>query len=284
MPKNRLFSSISTLKVKGKLIDLSTPAVMGILNVTPDSFYEGSRANSVNQVITRAIKMIEEGVDIIDIGGFSSRPGARTIDEEEEINRIVKPIAALRNQFPDIIISLDTFRASVARAGLNAGAEMINDITAGAGDPRMIDLIAKEKVPYLIMHMRGSATEMMAHTNYKNLIKEILDFFHVKLSLLKSKGIFDVIIDPGFGFSKTLDQNYELLNNLQYFNRIGAPMLVGLSRKSMIYKFLNTQPEDALTGTNILNFAALQKGARILRVHDVKEDNETIKLYKKLTN
>jgi len=284
VPKNRLFSSISTLKVKGKLLDLSTPAVMGILNVTPDSFYEGSRVNSISQVITRATKMIEEGVDIIDIGGFSSRPGARAISEEQEINRIVKPITAIRNQFPDVIISLDTFRSTVARAGLNTGAEIINDITAGAGDSLMIDLIAKEKVPYLIMHMRGSATEMMEHTNYKNLVKEILDFFQAKLSLLKSKGIYDVIIDPGFGFSKTLDQNYELLNKLQYFNRIEVPMLVGLSRKSMIYKFLNTQPENALTGTNILNFAALQKGARILRVHDVKEASETIKLYKKLTN
>ena len=284
MPKNRLFSSISTLKVKGKLINLSTPAVMGILNVTPDSFYEGSRVGSVDQVLTRAAKMIDEGVDIIDIGGFSSRPGAKAIDEKEEIARIVKPIEAIKNQFPDIIISLDTFRSGVARAGIDAGAQMINDISAGNGDPQMIDLIAKAKVPYIIMHMRGDATKMMEDTNYTHLVKEVLDFFQLKLNLLNSRGIFEVIIDPGFGFSKTMDQNYELLNNLQYFNRIGAPLLVGLSRKSMIYKFLNIQPEDALTGTNILNFAALQKGAGILRVHDVKETKETIKLYKRLTN
>ena len=284
MPKNSLFSSKSTLNVQGKLIDLSSPTVMGILNITPDSFYKGSRVNTDSDILKLAEKMLEEGADFLDIGGFSSRPGAEQVDEKEESDRVVKAILAIKKEFPKSILSLDTFRAGVAQAGIDSGVEIINDISAGNADPEMLGIIAKEKVTYIIMHMRGYVTGMMENTQYNNLVKEVVDYFHQKINMLNSLGIHEVVIDPGFGFSKSLDQNYEILNNLQYFNVIEAPLLVGLSRKSMIYKFLNTQPEDALIGTNVLNFAALQKGARILRVHDVKEAKETIELFKKLTN
>jgi dihydropteroate synthase len=256
---------------------------MGILNITPDSFYEGSRVLAIKDILKAAEKMLKEGADFLDIGGFSSRPGAAAVTEQEEIDRVVRPITAIKKEFPEAILSLDTFRAGVAQAGIDCGAGIINDISAGNADPNMYKLIAKEKVTYIIMHMRGYVTGMMENTKYKNLVKEVMDYFHQKINMLNSMGIYEVVIDPGFGFSKSLDQNYEILNNLQYFNMTESPLLVGLSRKSMIYKFLKMQPEEALVGTNVLNFVALQKGARILRVHDVKEAKETIQLFKKLS-
>ena len=263
---------------------MSSPIVMGILNVTPDSFYKASRVFSLPSILEKASQLIEEGAHILDIGGFSSRPGAADVSIKEEIRRVIEPISAIKKSFPDIPISLDTFRSEVAQAGLDVGADIINDISGGQGDKHMYKIVGKAKAAYILMHMRGYATDMMANTVYDNMLSEITSYFQNRIEALTAAGVNEIIIDPGFGFSKTLDQNYELLNNLQYFNMIAAPVLVGLSRKSMVYKFLNTEPENALIGTNVLNFAALQKGARILRVHDVKEATETIKLYNKLTN
>lgn len=271
----------SSINIQGKLFDLTDPVVMGIINLTPDSFYADSRAETTTLALSSASKMLEEGAKILDIGGFSTRPGAGEVSPEEERHRVISVLEAIKKEFPEAIISVDTFRSVIAREAIEAGADIINDITAGA-DEKMLELIAAKRTPYIMMHMRGPVTSMMENTAYNNLLSEMTLYFSRKVAKLKELGVVDIIIDPGFGFSKTLDQNYEILKNLAYFEAIGLPVLVGISRKSMIYKFLEISPEDALIGTSVLHYDALQKGARILRVHDVKEAVETIKLHKKI--
>ncbi len=253
------------------------------MNLTPDSFYAGSRLKlNKEEVLGRAQQMITDGADILDIGGYSSRPGAANISIEEEIQRIEDPIHWISEEFPEIIISVDTFRSEVARRGIEAGAHMVNDISGGSLDPNMYETISELSVPYIIMHMQGTPQNMQGKTDYENILREILNYFSEKLHIIREFGIKDVIIDPGFGFAKTLEQNYFLLKNLELFDMINLPILVGLSRKSMIYKLLKVEPSEALNGTTALNMVALMKGANILRVHDVKEANETRKLFKQL--
>ena len=257
---------------------------MGILNVTPDSFYASSRTLTEKSIIEKAEQMLIEGAKILDIGAFSTRPGAIDISTKDEISRLSGVVKTINAKFPNAIISVDTFRAQVAEVVLNEGAHIINDITAGDGDTNMADVIVKYKATYIIMHMQGTPTTMIKNTNYNNLLTDVIDFFQQKIIILRKKGINDIIIDPGFGFSKTLDQNYEIVKKLDYFNVLNYPMLVGFSRKSMIYKYLDCEPEQALNGTTVLNTLALQKGARILRVHDVKEAMETVAIYRKAEN
>jgi dihydropteroate synthase len=280
--QSKLFSSNKTLNVQGKLIDLSTPKVMGILNVTPDSFYEDSRVTEPLAILKQVEKMITEGADFIDVGGYSSRPNAADVSEEEELHRILPVIQSICKEFPNTIISIDTFRSEVAKQAVMNGASMINDISAGELDAKMMDAVAALQVPYIAMHMRGTPQTMTQLTTYENLIKDITDCFHKKIHQLHHLGVKDIIIDPGFGFAKTVDQNFELLSHLDYLQILGKPMLVGLSRKSMIWRTLNTTPDHALNGTTALHTIALLKGASILRVHDVKEAVETIKLVQKL--
>ncbi len=280
--QNKTFYSNKTLNVRGKVIDLSTPRVMGILNVTPDSFYDGSRFAHEKTVLTHVEKMLSEGATIIDVGGASSRPGAAVVGVKDEAERVVPAIHAILAEFPNTIISVDTVHAIVAQMALDAGASMVNDISGGDQDNKMFDVLAAADVPYVIMHMRGTPQTMNKLTEYNNLIKDIADYFHNKLSRLRGSGIKDVIVDPGFGFAKTVEQNFTMLQNLDYFNILGVPMMVGLSRKSMIWRTLKTTPEEALNGTTVLNTAALLKGASILRVHDVKAAVECIQLTRKI--
>ena len=281
MTKLKQISTKTTLNIRGTLVNIEKPVVMGIINLTPDSFYKNSRAESMAAIIEKAGQMLEEGATFLDIGAFSTRPGALEVSAEEELARLLPALTELTNQFPGAHISVDTFRASVAAKAIDAGAALINDITAGS-DPAMFDLIKDAQLPYIIMHMRGAVTRMMENTKYDNLLFEIREYFQEKLRALGELDITNIIIDPGLGFSKTLDQNYEILKNLAYFEVLDVPLLVGVSRKSMIYNLLETTPEEALIGTSVANFAALEKGARILRVHDVKAAIETIKIYNKL--
>ena len=283
MTKLNQISAKTTLNIRGSLVNIEKPVVMGIINLTPDSFYKNSRAESFKAIISQASLMLEEGATFLDLGAFSTRPGAQEVTEEEELERLLPAVKEIIKHFPQAHISVDTFRAAVAGKALDAGAAIINDITAGS-DPAMFNLIKDWQVPYIIMHMRGPVTQMMKNLAYDNLLLEIQEYFQEKLFRLRKLGIKDIIIDPGLGFSKTLDQNYEILKNLAYFEALDAPLLIGVSRKSMIYNLLETTPEEALNGTSIVNFAALEKGARILRVHDVKEAVETIKIYNKLIN
>jgi dihydropteroate synthase len=276
--QNTAFSTNKTLNIGGKLIDLSRPKVMGILNVTPDSFYDGGRFMGERDIILQAEKMLLHGATFIDVGGYSSRPGASEISVEDELGRSVSAIKILRRNFSEAIITIDTFRSEVAQAAVEAGAAMVNDISGGELDPKMFDVIAQLKVPYVVMHMRGTPKTMTQQTDYENLLKDIIDYFHSKLHTLNTRDVHDVIIDPGFGFAKTREQNFELLNHLNYLNVLGRPMLVGLSRKSMVWKTLNITPDEALNGTTSLNTIALLKGVSILRVHDVKEAIEVIEL------
>lgn len=252
---------------------------MGILNITPDSFYAGSRHTTETAILIQAEKMLQDGADILDIGGYSTRPGAEEIPESEELNRSVKAIQLILKTFPEALISIDTFRSSVAAAAVDAGACLVNDISGGELDAAMFDTVARLNVPYILMHMRGTPATMAQLTDYDNLVKDVYDYFHRKIYQLHQRGIKDIIIDPGFGFAKTREQNAELLNELEGFTIFGKPVLVGLSRKSMIWKTLNTNPEGALNGTTCLNTIALMKGARLLRVHDVKEAKEVVELY-----
>lgn len=277
--KDTVFSENFSINLKGKLVDVSTCKIMGILNVTPDSFYEGSRFFTPDAIIQQAEKMLTEGADIIDIGGYSSRPGADDISEKEEKERVTNAVNLLINHFPDINISVDTFRSSVAEAALNEGACMVNDISGGSLDNKMYNTIAKWKVPYIVMHMRGTPQTMKRQTDYDNLLLELLDYFNKKIEILKNLGINDIIIDPGFGFAKNIRQNFLLLKNLPYFKALERPLLVGISRKSMIYKSLGIESGEALNGTTILNTLALQNKASILRVHDVREAVECVKLF-----
>lgn len=280
-PKGKIFSLKKTLNIRGNFIDLTSPIVMGILNITPDSFYDGGRYEKDDTALLRqAEKILREGATIIDIGGYSSRPGANHITAEEESKRVVKAITLVSNSFPEAYISVDTFRADVARTAVEAGACMINDISGGNLDEHMFDTVASLQVPYVLMHMRGTPQTMKELNKYDDLTGEITDYFQKKLSLLREKGVADVIIDPGFGFAKTIDQNYELLRKMEDFRILDVPVLVGLSRKSMIYKRLKITVEEALNGTTVLNTLAVLKGASILRVHDVKEAIQTIKILK----
>lgn len=268
-----------TINCKGHLIDLSEPKVMGILNVTQNSFYDGGKWNSLEKIVDHVQKMLSEGATFIDVGAYSSKPNAEFISEDQELEQILPIVKLLVEQFPDIIISIDTFRSAVAEACLREGAAMINDISAGNQDAQMLPLIAKLQVPYIMMHMRGTSQTMQSLTDYENLLKEVLFYFSEKIAAARALGINDLIVDPGYGFSKTLAQNYELLQQSELLQILELPVLVGVSRKSMIYKALDCSASEALNGTTFLHAIALTKGASILRVHDVKEAMEAVKLF-----
>ena len=270
-----------TINCKGQLIDLSTPKIMGILNVTPNSFFDGGRYKSDSDILLKVEKMLNDGATFIDIGAYSSKPKAEFVSVEEELQRIVPIVQLILENFPGTLISIDTFRSEVAKVCIENGAAIINDISAGNLDDKMLETIAKCNVPYIMMHMRGTPETMQTMTHYENIIKEMLFYFSEKVAQARSFGINDIVIDPGFGFAKTLEQNYEVLQKLELFNMLELPILVGFSRKSMVYKSLNSNAEEALNGTTVLNTIALAKGAKILRVHDVKEAMECVTLYNK---
>jgi dihydropteroate synthase len=269
---------MNTLNCKGKLIDLSTPKIMGILNITPDSFFDGGKYKDSKSILAQVKKMLEEGATFIDVGAYSSRPGAIHISEAEELLRILPIIDLLTTAFPEILISVDTFRSNVAEKCIEKGACMINDISGGNADVNMFETVTKLKVPYIMMHMQGTPQNMQENPTYANITQEIMLDFSKKAYLLKQLGLNDLIIDVGFGFGKTIEHNYELLQNLELFHELGCPILTGISRKSMLYKLLETTPEQALNATTVANTIALQKGSQILRVHDVKEAMEAIKI------
>lgn len=268
------------LNIKGRLLDLSTPVVMAIVNVTPDSFYGLSRMNSDKDVLKTVEKVLNDGASIIDVGAYSTHPASRHISEKEETDRLTKPLKAIRSHFPEAIISLDTFRSGVARWAVeNFDINIVNDVSGGTLDDYMFETVADLQIPYVLMHMKGTPQTMLQFTDYKNMMSEILGFFEKKSAQLVHLGVKDIIIDPGFGFSKTTEQNYELLAKINYFKELGFPILCGISRKSMIYKFLETTPEEALNGTTALNVLGMTNGANILRVHDVKEAVEAVKIF-----
>lgn len=271
------------INVNGRLMDLSEPQVMGILNVTPDSFYARSRSETEKDIVQRLHQIIDEGASIIDIGGYSSRPNAEHISAEEEMNRLRNGLEIIRKHSPNAVVSVDTFRADVAKMCVEEyGVAIINDISAGQMDEQMFPTIAKLGVPYIIMHMKGTPQDMQVSPKYDHFLKEIFYYFSEKVQKLRDLGVKDIIIDPGFGFGKTIEHNYELMNHLEEFSLFELPLLVGVSRKSMIYKLLETTPEEALNGTTALHTIALLKGAHILRVHDVKEAVESIKIVQKM--
>ncbi|HEA29722.1 MAG TPA: dihydropteroate synthase [Leeuwenhoekiella sp.] len=273
---------MKSITCKGQLIALDTPKVMGILNLTPDSFYDGGNYMDEKSILAQAEHMITEGATFIDLGAYSSRPGADDVAEEEELKRLLPFIKLLLDHFPKLLLSIDTFRANVARQTIEAGAALINDISAGKLDKNMLQTVADFQVPYVMMHMRGTPQTMKTRTQYDDLVKEILFYFSERAAQARKVGINDLIVDPGFGFAKTIDQNFELLNKLELFKALDFPLLAGLSRKSTIYKTLNIEPAEALNGTTVLNTIALTKGASILRVHDVKPAMEAVKLFNKL--
>lgn len=272
-----------TIRVNGQLMDLSTPKVMGILNVTPDSFYAGSRKETTSDIVNRVEQIITEGADMIDIGAYSSRSNAEHVSTKEEMARLRKGLEAIREVAPEAIVSVDTFRADVASMCVEEyGAALINDISGGQMDERMFDTVARLDVPYIMMHMQGTPQDMQQHIHYDHLRMEIMQYFALKVQDLHSRGVKDIIIDPGFGFGKTLAHNYELFKHLEDFKLFGLPLLVGISRKSMIYKLLDSSPEEALNGTTVLNTIALTKGADILRVHDVKACVEAVRIFNQM--
>lgn len=276
------FKHLKTINCRGHLFNLSVPRVMGIMNITPDSFYSNSRVQGKEKVLQRAKQIIDEGGEIIDIGAYSSRPGAEHIDENIEWDRLAPVLEIVRKYSNKVCISVDTFRSSIAKKAVTQfDVDIINDISAGSMCDKMFETIADLKVPYIIMHMKGTPQNMQQGVVYEHFMREVLFYFAQKIAALKEFGIADIIVDPGFGFGKTLDHNYELLNKLDEFKILELPILVGVSRKSMIYKYFNYEPNDALNGTTALNVIALTKGANILRVHDVKEAVETVKLYQK---
>lgn len=268
-----------TINCLGQLIDLTTPKVMGILNITPNSFYDGGQYVTEKSILNQVEKMLLEGAAFIDLGAYSSKPNAALVSEEEEIERLLPVIKSVLKHFPDTLLSIDTFRSEVAKVSLELGAAMINDIAAGNLDDKMFETIAKFQVPYVMMHMKGTPQTMTSLTQYDNIVKEMLFYFSEKIATARSFGINDLVVDPGFGFAKTLEQNYEVLQHLELFQNLELPILVGVSRKSMVYKVLETNAEEALNGTTVLNTIALTKGANILRVHDVKEAVEAAKLF-----
>lgn len=271
-----------TLNCKGTLIDLSQPKVMGIINVTPDSFYDGGKTTVAREIVAQANTMLEEGATFLDIGGYSSRPNAKEVSETEELQRVLPAIEAILTEFPKTLISIDTFRSSVAKKAVETGAALVNDISAGSINPNMFSEVAKLQVPYCMMHMRGTPQTMTSLTEYENITKEIIFFFSEKIAEARAAGINDIIIDPGFGFAKTKEQNFELLEHLDLFKQLNVPNLIGVSRKSMVYKTLETTANNALNGSTVLHTIALTKGASILRVHDVAEAMECITLTQKL--
>ena len=271
-----------SIHCKGNLISLETPKIMGILNLTPDSFFDGGQIDSIQAALSQCDKMINDGADFIDIGAYSSRPGAAEVTFEEERKRLIPVLEALVNKFPAILFSIDTFRASIAKEALDVGAALINDISAGSLDDKMIDVIQTYNVPYIAMHMQGIPKTMQKKPTYKDILGDLMHFFSTKIAELKNKGISDIIIDPGFGFGKTLEQNYSLLRQFDLFQEFGVPVLAGVSRKSMIYKLLEKTPQEALNGTTVLHTVALMKKAQFLRVHDVKEAKECVQLIQQL--
>nr|WP_315418656.1 dihydropteroate synthase [uncultured Pedobacter sp.] len=282
MAEKNFFEPKKSLNIKGRLIDLSSPKVMGILNITPDSFYDNSRTKSIDEALIKAARFLDEGATFIDIGGYSSRPGAKDISINEEIDRVVPVVESLVKTFPEAVISIDTFRSKVAQETISAGAHIINDIAAGDMDEQMFETIAKLQVPYMMMHMQGTPQNMHQNPIYNNVLLEVIDYLAKKVAALKALHIHDIIIDPGFGFGKTTEHNYELLRQMEAFKIFKMPILVGFSRKGMIYKTLGTTAAEALNGTSVLNTIALQKGAGILRVHDVKEAVECVRLVERL--
>ena len=279
MAKDTFLNRKATLNCKGKLIDLSSPAVMAILNITPDSFYSKSRIHNVDDALKCTKIFINQGAKFIDIGAYSSRPGAIDISVDEELKRLIPVVEAISKEFPETLISIDTFRAKVAEEAISAGAHLINDISAGNLDQAMFETVARLQVPYIMMHMKGTPQKMQENPTYENIASEMFTYFLDRIAKLKELGLKDIIIDPGFGFAKTIAHNYQLLQQMEFLKTFELPILVGFSRKSMVTKILNIKNEDALNGTSILNTIALQRGATILRVHDVKEAMECIKLY-----
>lgn len=267
-----------TINIKGKLMDFSSPKIMGILNITPDSFYDGGMFDSNKKILKQVEKMLEDGADIIDIGGCSSKPGSKKVIIDDEIKRVIPTIELIKSKFNEAIISVDTFRSEVAKKAVNSGASIVNDISAGELDPNMFNCIAELGIPYIMMHMQGSPQTMQNKPKYNNVVNDIITNLSKKIFRARELGIIDIVVDPGFGFGKTLEHNYQILNDLSFFKELDCPILVGISRKSMIYKILNNDPKNALNGTTCLNTVALSKGANILRVHDVKEAKEIIKL------
>ena len=279
MAKDTFFRKKATLNAGGKLIDVSSPKVMGIINLTPDSFYTGSRKQSVDEAIAQAEKMLEDGATFLDLGAYSSRPGADDITVQQEMDRLLPVVEAIAAAFPDAVLSIDTFRAQVAESGIQAGGHIINDISGGQLDADMFATVARLQVPYILMHMKGTPQNMNQMAQYDNVFDEVFDYFTDKYHQLKQLGVKDVIIDPGFGFAKKTVHSYALMHRLQDFNILQLPVLVGISRKNMIYKTLGITADAALNGTTALNTIALTKGANILRVHDVKEAVEAVKIW-----
>ncbi len=269
------------INIRGRLFDLSKPKVMGILNLTPDSFYDGGVHNEINKIEDHVNKMVNDGMDILDIGGYSSKPGAKNISVDEELSRVIPILKHIRKIFPELVISIDTFRSKIASASLNEGADIINDISGGTLDKNMMSVVAKNNCPYILMHMQGNPQNMQNDPSYENVTLEIIQYLAQRIKIAHDNNIVDIIVDPGFGFGKTLEHNFEILNNLEKFNVLDTPILAGFSRKSMIYKTLKTSSEKALNGTSSLNTIALTKGAKILRVHDVREAKECIILHEK---
>lgn len=272
------------INCKGHLIDLEHPKVMGILNLTPDSFYDGGKYKSAADIVRQVEKMLNEGATFIDIGAYSSRPKAKHISQDEELSRLLPVLELVMKEFPNALISIDTFRSHVAELAIQSGACMVNDISAGSLDRDMFATIAKLQVPYILMHMVGTPQTMQQNVQYENLIKDMIFYFSQKVFALRKLGVNDLILDPGFGFSKTIDQNYELLQKLELFSGMNLPLLVGLSRKSMLYKLLDLDADRALNATTSVNTIALMKGASLLRVHDVREAVETVKIFEKTMN
>lgn len=271
-----------TININGDLVDCNEPKVAGILNVTPDSFFDGGRYSTIDKALKQTEKLIDEGADFIDIGGQSTRPDSEFLSDETELSIVIPVIKAIKKEFPRVKLSIDTFWSKVAIESVNEGVGMINDISGGTLDNKMFETMGKLNVPYVLMHMRGTPQTMGNYTDYENIITDINYYFSKKISELRKFGVNDILLDPGFGFSKTLQQNYDLLKNIDKFKIFNLPLYIGISRKSMIYKCLETSAEDALIGTSALNLYALQKGAHILRVHDVKEAKQMIKLWKML--
>ncbi len=276
--KNNKQIPMFTLNCKGRLLAFDRPLIMGIINTTPDSFYEGSRHGETDDVLRTAERMLRSRATILDIGGQSTRPGSRWLDADEELMRVMPAVEAIATHFPEAIISIDTFHALVARRAVEAGASIVNDISAGSMDDQLISTVAELQVPYVLMHMQGTPRDMQQSPQYKNVVTEVVDFLAAKTTLLRDAGIRDIILDPGFGFGKTIDHNFQLLRQADVFKSMGMPLLAGLSRKSTIYKTLGITADEAVNGTTVLNTIALMKGADILRVHDVKEARECVLL------
>lgn len=271
-----------TLQSKDRTIVVDKPIVMGILNITPDSFFEGSRVVEMDQILRKAEQMLRAGATLLDIGGQSTRPGSERLSAEEECDRVILPIERLSSAFPQAFLSVDTYHAQVAEAAVNAGAHMVNDISAGLLDNKMLATVSKLQVPYVIMHMKGEPETMQINTTYQNVLKDVIDFLAERKNACQKQGIRQIIIDPGIGFSKTIEQNFEIIAKLEAFQELDAPLLLGISRKSFIYKTLNTDPAGALNGSTFLHAIGLQKGAKILRVHDVQEAVEAVRLFNAL--